>query len=123
MNNKILIVDDDANIRELVQMTLEDEGYEMHEATDGLDALKKAREIKPAVMILDVMMSEKSGYEVCEELKHDPETKGIFIIFLTARGSLVSEITGKKKGGDDFLPKPFESAVLKQKIRNAISRK
>ena len=123
MNNKILIVDDEENIRTLVQMVLEKEGYELHEASSGTEALAKAKTIKPSVMILDVMMIGKSGYEVCEELRRDPETKDIYVIFLTARGSSISEITGKKKGGDDFLTKPFDSAVLKEKIRNAILRK
>ena len=123
MNNKVLIVDDEENIRMLVHMVLENEGYEIHEASSGSEALAKAREIKPAVMILDVMMVGKSGYEVCEELRHNPETENIYVIFLTARGSSISEITGKKKGGNDFITKPFESAVLKQKVRNAISRK
>lgn len=120
MPKKILIADDDDNIRNLIVITLEDEGYDLHTARDGNEALKIALEIRPDLVILDVMMPFKTGYEVCEELKKNPATSDAYVIFLSARGSPISETTGKIKGGNEFLVKPFDPEKLKIKVRNAI---
>ena len=120
MPKKILIVDDEDNVRELVRITLEDEGYELHETDNGDDAVAMAREIKPDLMVLDVMMPDKTGYEVCEELKNDPETSDIYVLFLSARGSSISEKTGKVKGGNEFMTKPFEPPELREKVKKAL---
>ena len=120
MAKKILIVDDEKDIRELVRVSLEDEGFELHEAEDGEEAVSKAREIKPDLMVLDVMMPGKTGYEVCEELKSDPVTNNIFIIFLSARGTSASMRTGKSKGGDLFMTKPFEPDELLERVKKAL---
>jgi len=120
MAKKILIADDEMNIRELVKASLKREQFELYEAEDGNEALQKARQIKPDLIVLDVMMPGKVGYEVCEELKSDPETKGIYIIFLTARGGSVAETTGKMQGGDAFMVKPFEPKELREKVRKAL---
>ncbi len=123
MAKKILIADDEENIRELVWVSLEDEGFEIHEAVNGDEALSKARELKPDIIILDVMMPGKTGYEVCEELKRDPDTSDIFVLFLSARGSFISEQTGKIKGGNEYMVKPFEPAELRKKVKNALGLK
>ena len=120
MPKKILIADDDDNIRELIQFTLEDEGYEIHMAKNGKEAEKIALEIKPDLIILDVMMPEKTGYEVCEELRKNPETAKSYVLFLSARGSPVAEKTGKIKGGNEFLVKPFDPEILRRKINDII---
>jgi len=120
---KILIADDDDNIRELVRITLEDEGFEIFEAKDGVDAVEKARKLKPNLMILDVMMPGKTGYMVCEEIKQNPATKNIFVLFLTARGSQIAEHTATDKGGDAYMTKPFEPAELRKKVRQALNMK
>ena len=120
---KILIADDGEDIRELIHVTLEDEGYDLSEAVDGNQALEKARAIKPDLIILDVMMPGKTGYAVCEELKKDPATKNIFILFLTARGSPISQNTANQSGGDAYMTKPFEPAELRTKVKKALGIK
>lgn len=120
MPRKILIADDDDNIRELIQLTLEDEGYEIHTAKNGKEAEKIAFEIRPDLIILDVMMPEKTGYEVCEELRKNPEIANSYIIFLSARGSPIAEKTGIIKGGNEFLVKPFDPEILKKKVNSIL---
>ena len=120
MAKKILVVDDEEDIRELVIITLEDEGYEMHEATNGEEAVEKAKELKPDLMVLDVMMPGLTGYEVCEELKGEAATSGIKIVLLSARGSPTAERTGKAKGADAYMVKPFEPAELRGKIKEIL---
>jgi DNA-binding response OmpR family regulator len=122
MAKKVLIADDDNNIRELVRASLEDEGFELAEAGDGNEALAKAREWRPDLIVLDVMMPGKVGYQVCEELKKDPATKDIFVLFLTARGRPMSETTGKMMGGDAYLVKPFDPKELRDRIKKALQR-
>ena len=120
MPKKILIVDDEEDLRELVRVSIEDEGFDICEAGTGAEALAKAREFKPDLMILDVMIPDKTGYEVCEELKGDPETSGIYIIFLSARGTTASAKTGKTKGGDEYMTKPFEPDELLDRVKKAL---
>jgi two-component system alkaline phosphatase synthesis response regulator PhoP len=120
MAKKILIADDEDNIRGLVVMTLEDEGFELHQARDGNEALDKARELKPDLIVLDVMMPGKVGYEVCEELKNDPATKDIYVIFLSSRTSPSSESSARSAGGDEWLYKPFDPGELRVRIKKAL---
>jgi DNA-binding response OmpR family regulator len=118
--HKILIADDGEDIRELIQLTLEDEGYELYEAVDGNDALAKARAIIPDLIILDVMMPGMTGYVVCEELKKAPATRGIYILFLTARGTALAQTSASTSGGDGYMTKPFEPAELRTRIKKAL---
>ena len=120
MAKRILVVDDEVYILHILDFSLGAEGYEVITAADGESGLERARSIKPDLIVLDVMMPGKVGYEVCEELKSDPETKGIYIIFLTARGGSVAETTGKMQGGDAFMVKPFEPKELREKVRKAL---
>ena len=120
MAKKILIADDEDNIRGLVLMTLEDEGFELHQACDGNEALAKARELKPDLVVLDVMMPGKVGYEVCEELKKDPDTKDVYIIFLSSRTSPSSELGAKNAGGDEWMYKPFDPGELRNRVKKAL---
>lgn len=120
MAKKILIADDEDNVRELVRVSLEDEGYEIHEAREGNEALAMAKSLKPDLIILDIMMPGKTGYEVCEELKQDPATRSAYVIFLSARGKAASERTGKQKGGDEFMVKPFEPKELRERVFRAL---
>lgn len=122
MGKKILIADDAENIRELVRVSLEDEGYELFEAKDGNEALAKARQLKPDLMILDVMMPGKTGYMVCEELKKEPATRGIFILFMTARGSPLAKTTADQSGADAYMTKPFEPSDLRERIKKALEK-
>jgi DNA-binding response OmpR family regulator len=120
MSRKVLIVDDEEKVRELVRETLEDEDYDLYEAQNGEDALNKAREVKPDLVILDLMMPDLWGYSVCEELKKNPATSGIQVLILTARGSPLSKRMGDLKGGDDYIVKPFEPAELRKKVKKLL---
>ena len=122
MTKKILIADDEDEIRKLITATLEDEGYEIHQASNGSKALDIAKQIKPDLVILDIMMPEKTGYEVCEELRRNPETKDVYVLFLGARGSGIAEKTGKVKGGDAFMTKPFEPDDLLDRVKKILKQ-
>jgi two-component system, OmpR family, alkaline phosphatase synthesis response regulator PhoP len=120
MGKRILIADDEDNIRELVRASLEDDGYELFEARDGDEALAVARKVKPDLIVLDVMMPGKTGYQVCEELKADPAADPAYVIFLSARGKPIAEMTGKLRGGDEYLTKPFDPAELSRRVKKAL---
>jgi two-component system, OmpR family, alkaline phosphatase synthesis response regulator PhoP len=117
---KLLLVDDEKNIRNLLRECFKDQGYEIDEAEDGVEALEKARKFKPDLIILDIMMPDKWGYEVCEELKADPETKDILVMFLSARVSLPSQKMGEQKGGDFYMVKPFKPSELVEKVNEIL---
>jgi len=123
MAKKVLIVDDEDMVRGLVKESLREEGYELHEAANGGEALEKAKLIKPDLVILDLMMPDKWGYLVCDELKKDPDTSGAVIMFLTARGSAPSKKMAEKSRGDDFMVKPFSPAALREKVNELLSGK
>jgi len=120
VSKKILIVDDEANIRELVRVSLEDEGFDLYEAADGKEALERARTLRPDLVILDLMMPDKWGYTVCEELKQGADTRQILVLFLTVRSSAQAKKMGQIKGGDAFLVKPFQPQELKQKVKELL---
>jgi two-component system alkaline phosphatase synthesis response regulator PhoP len=117
-----LIADDEDMVRDLIKLTIRDDGYEIHEARDGIEALDKARQVMPDVIIMDVMMPGKIGYQVCKELKDDPATRKIFVIFLTARGGSLSKETVQMSGGDAFLAKPFSPRDLRDNVRKALAK-
>ena len=121
MKKTILIADDDPRIRDLVKMILQPEGYTLYEAGDGLQALKLAKQIKPDLMLLDVVMPGLVGYYVCRALKNDPATRNIYVMFLTGRADLDALAAVKRNGGDELLGKPFQVGVLLAKIRMALA--
>ena len=113
---KVLIVDDEASIRSLVRECIQTDGYELREAENGTEALKVAREFKPDLVILDLMMPDMWGYDVCAEIKKDPETSRAIVLFLTARSSRPSQKMGDLSGGDDYIVKPFNPLELREKV-------
>ena len=116
---KILIVDDEERIRELIKMNLELAGYECSEAEDGEVAIEKMKEVKPDLALLDIMLPKKNGYEIAEDfIKAD-----IPIIFLSAKDSVVDKVKGLKLGADDYIVKPFESMELLARIEAVLRRK
>ena len=118
MIKKILIVDDEIYIRALLEQALEDleeEGVELFLARDGEEGLKCAREEKPDLIFLDIMMPKKNGYEVCEEIKQDPELKDIYIILLTAKGQASDRVRGEEVHADEYITKPFNPDEILQK--------
>ncbi|PZP33889.1 MAG: two-component system response regulator [Roseateles depolymerans] len=110
---RVLIVEDQADIRKLIHMTLEFEAYEIHEAADGAQGLRLAQALRPDLMLLDVMMpGELDGLQVCQRVKSDPELAHIKIVLLTARGQARDREAGAKAGADDYLVKPFSPLQL-----------
>jgi CheY-like chemotaxis protein len=107
MQHKALIVDDQPDIRKLIMLTMESEDFELHEADNGVDGLHMARNLRPAVMLLDVMMpGGLDGYQVCEEIKLDPDLRNTMVILLTARGQRTDT-----RAGDAGLDRPGGCAV------------
>mgnify|MGYP005840030857 FL=1 len=119
---KILIADDNENIREALTYLLEDEGYALSLAKDGSDTLKKVREFRPDILFLDIMMPEMNGYEVCRIIKNDPELKKTYVIMLTAKGQIVEQERGKEVGADEYIVKPFSPMEILTKIKNILEQ-
>jgi two-component system, OmpR family, response regulator len=115
-----MIVDDDPNIRELVSVLLKNHGFEACEAADGRDALKKMTPDKPDLVIIDIMMPNLDGFELCRQLRQNYENLPILI--LTARVELASKVKGFGLGSDDYLTKPFEDAELVLRVQALLRR-
>ena len=123
MNKKILIVDDEVHIRALLEQSLEDledAGVEIFLAREGEEGLRFAREEKPDLMFLDIMMPKKNGYEVCEEIKKDPELKNIYIIMLTAKGQAADRVQGEEVKANEYITKPFNPDEILEKASNIL---
>jgi DNA-binding response OmpR family regulator len=120
---RILVVDDDPEILTLLSLRLKSRGYEVFEASDGERALEEARERKPDLVVLDVMMPQKTGWEVARELKQDASTQGIGIIILTAIGEKMNEITSPLYGADEYIDKPFEFEQLEKTIERVLDKR
>lgn len=119
---KILVVDDEQDILELIRHSLAKEGFEVHVAANGLQALDQARKVKPEIIIMDVMMPVMDGMEACRQLKDNPETKNIPVIFLTARSEEFAELAGFEAGADDYIAKPVRSRVLLSRVKAILRR-
>ncbi|MEY4384814.1 MAG: hypothetical protein RLY20_97 [Verrucomicrobiota bacterium] len=122
VKQKILVVDDEPEAVELVEFNLKAAGYEVSTASDGAEALNKARRIQPNLIILDVMMPEIDGMEVCKLLRRDPVTSGIPIIMLTAKASEVDRVLGLELGADDYVVKPFSPRELTLRVKKLLER-
>ena len=119
---KVLIADDEPDILEIIQYNLKKEGYTVVTAKDGDEALTKAKQEAPDLIILDIMMPKKNGVEVCEILRTKPAFKETLIIFLTALSDESSQIKGLESGADDYINKPISPKVLLSRV-NAIFRR
>ena len=118
---KILIADDRPEVVELVRVTLEGEDYEIVDASNGKETLRKARLEKPDLVLLDVVMPKMDGFEVCRKLKKDPQTKEIPIIMLTAKGQEADKEKGREVGASDYITKPFSPSALLIKIEEILA--
>jgi two-component system alkaline phosphatase synthesis response regulator PhoP len=119
----ILVVDDDPDLVESVSMKLESENFTVEKAYDGVEALDKIKEKQPDLVLLDVMMPNKNGYELCDELKGDEQYKDIVVVLLTAVGDAVTStnythIDGKTTMADDFIPKPIDLDKMVEIVRD-----
>jgi len=119
---KVLIADDEADIREILQYNLSAEGYEVITAKDGSEAIDKAKLNRPDLIVLDIMMPKKTGVEVCEYLRTQPDFQDTLIIFLTALNDEGSHIKGFDTGADDYITKPISPKVLISRV-NALFRR
>jgi DNA-binding response OmpR family regulator len=116
----ILVVDDDPEIVSMVSLRLSKRGYKVLTASDGIAALEAARRERPALVILDVMMPGKNGWEVARALRHDPVTEKIKIVMLTAIGEQVNELTSPLYGADAHIDKPFDFTVLESTLQRLV---
>ena len=118
----ILIIDDEADIRDILSYNLKKEGFTVYSAENGMSGITLAKKHHPDLILLDVMMPEMDGIEVCEHLKSDEITKEILICFLTARNEDYSQIAGFEAGGDDYVSKPVKPRVLVSRIKALLRR-
>jgi DNA-binding response OmpR family regulator len=116
----VLVVDDDPEIVTMVSLRLTKRGYNVVTATDGIEALEAARRERPALIVLDVMMPGKNGWEVVRALKQDPVTEKVKIVMLTAIGEQVNAMTSSLYGADAFIDKPFDFTVLEKTVAKLI---
>ncbi|MBV8073121.1 MAG: response regulator [Acidobacteriaceae bacterium] len=120
---KILIVDDEPHLRMLIQQTLEeleDEGVELLTAGDGEQALDTIRAERPELVLLDVMMPKKNGFDVCHAVKREDGLGGTYIILLTAKGQEFDRARGQEVGADQYMTKPFDPDALLEKARSVL---
>jgi len=121
-NTKILLVDDEPDILEIIGYNLTTEGYIVFTAENGVEAIAKAKKHQPHLIILDVMMPEMDGIEACEKIREIPSLSETVITFLTARGEDYSQVAGFEAGADDYITKPIKPKVLVSKVKALLRR-
>lgn len=119
-SKKILIADDNENIREALTYLLEDEGYTLSLAKNGVETLQRVREVHPDILFLDIMMPEMNGYDVCRIIKNDPDIQKTYVIMLTAKGQAAEQERGKEVGADEYIVKPFSPMEILAKIKKIL---
>ena len=119
MNTKLLVVDDDPNISELLKLYFEKEGYEVKTAADGEEGVSTFKSIDPDIVLLDVMLPKKDGFQVCREIR---EVSSKPIIMVTAKGEVFDKVLGLELGADDFVVKPFDMKELFARVKAVLRR-
>jgi phosphate regulon transcriptional regulator PhoB len=122
MAQRVLIVEDEPDIRDLLVFHLEREGYQVTKSRSGVEALRLAQASPPDLVLLDLMLPEMDGLEVCRRLRRDPATQAVPIVMLTARGDEVDRVLGLELGADDYVVKPFSPRELVARIRAVLRR-
>jgi DNA-binding response OmpR family regulator len=122
MKPKILVVDDEPDVVRLIEFNLKAAGYDVITAEDGAEALQRARSASPDLMVLDLMLPEVEGIEVCKLLRRDPATAKVPIIILTAKAAEVDRILGLELGADDYVTKPFSPRELVLRVKKLLQR-
>jgi diguanylate cyclase (GGDEF)-like protein len=122
MEEKILVVDDDPDIARFVELNLRTHGYQTHVAADGVEALDKAFEVRPDLVLLDVTMPKMDGFEVAQRLRADQRTSNVSIIMLTARALSVDKVLGLTAGADDYVIKPCDPIELVARVKGTLRR-
>lgn len=119
---KILVIEDDPSAVRLESYILEQEGYRVITATNGLEGLKKAKEEEPDLVVLDVMLPGLDGFQVCRRLRVMPRSKRLSILMLSAKAQEIDRVTGLKAGADEYLTKPADPADLVTSVQNLLAR-
>ena len=119
---KILLVDDEPDVIEIIRYNLDQEGYKIYTASDGKEALKKAKKNIPHLIIMDVMMPNIDGIEACEQLRNDVSFNETIIMFLTARGEDYSHVAAFEAGADDYVTKPIKPKIIVSKVKALLRR-
>ena len=119
---KVLVVDDDPDIVEILKYNLKNSGYSVKSAGNGVEAIKKAKKFIPDIILMDVMMPEMSGIEACEEIKNIDQISQAIIIFLSARSEDYTQISAYDAGADDYISKPVKPKILLKKISNIVKK-
>jgi CheY-like chemotaxis protein len=122
MDSTVLVCDNEEILRDLVRASLDGNGYRFVEARDGEEAVETARRSRPDVILLDMMMPGRSGIEVLEELRRDPDLGAIPVIMLTARAQVADREAAERAGADLFLAKPFSPRALAQAVEQLLGR-
>jgi diguanylate cyclase (GGDEF)-like protein len=122
MPETILVVDDDPDIARFVEVNLRSAGYDVTVAGDGEEALEKASDIRPDLVLLDVMMPRIDGFEVAQRLRKNPQTANTSIIMLTAKALSADKVTGLQSGADDYIIKPFDPIELLARVKGTLRR-
>jgi two-component system phosphate regulon response regulator PhoB len=123
LKERILVVDDEPDLLELIEVNLKSAGFDVLSATNGKDGLQLARQTTPGLIVLDVMLPELDGLEVCKSLRRDAVTGDISIIMLTARVAEIDRVLGLELGADDYVTKPFSTRELVLRVKNVLRRK
>lgn len=119
---RILLVDDEPDILEILKYNLSSEGYGVYTARNGVEGVEKAKKKKPHLIILDVMMPEMDGIEACETIRNTKGLEDTIITFLTARGEDYSQVAGFEAGADDYITKPIKPKLLLSKVKSLLRR-
>ncbi len=122
VKQKILVVDDEPDALELIEFNLRAAGFDVISASDGAAALKKAKQTPPALVLLDLMLPEVDGLEVCKLLRRDPVTAGVPIIMVTAKAAEIDRVIGLELGADDYVTKPFSPRELVLRVKGVLRR-
>ncbi|MDI6752632.1 MAG: response regulator [bacterium] len=120
MAKKILLVDDEKDLAETGRIVLQEEGYSVELAYDGLSAVEKVYEERPDLVVLDISLPEMDGYQVCRVLKNDPQYSDIPIIMLTARAQRSDEFRGKETGANEYMTKPYSPEMLIESVKKIL---
>jgi diguanylate cyclase (GGDEF)-like protein len=118
----VLVVDDDPDISRFIEVNLRTHGYDVHLAADGVEALERAFELQPSLMLVDVMMPRMDGFQVVERLRADPRTANVSIIILTAKALTADKVLGLTAGADDYIIKPFDPVELVARVKGTLRR-
>ena len=122
MGERVLVVDDDPDIARFIEVNLRTHGFEVHLASDGVEALEQVQEIEPDLVLVDVMMPRMDGFQVVDRLRSDPRTANVSIIMLTAKALTADKVLGITTGADDYIIKPFDPVELVARVKGTLRR-